>query len=252
MTPPILQLLPLAVHDGTIYVTADAEADRSIKPGPLEIRARYTVQACNDRVCLAPDTIDLAIPVKVMAATEAVKAANAEVFAKADGHYASYVHQQEGDVVRAFDGTTAWWQLPLTVTPQYPLTGTLLEGQKFDATMAFPWKIRTFFNNWRVSFGQTIDGTDVDVIQGSLPSGMIGTMYFDKKTGLPVRQVAKVIGWEGEEYTQDVTFSDYKEFAGVKHFTRLRVRQAGEDLMDFQIQELNLLEKLDPQPFAKP
>jgi thioredoxin:protein disulfide reductase len=73
----------LAVHDGTIYVTADAEADRSMKPGPLEIRARYTVQACNDRVCLAPDTIDLAIPVKVMAATEAVKAANAEVFAKA-------------------------------------------------------------------------------------------------------------------------------------------------------------------------
>src|SRR2546423_1885983 len=73
----------LAVHDGTIYVTADAEADRSIKPGPLEIRARYTVQACNDRVCLAPDTIDRAIPVKVMAATEAVKAANAEVFAKA-------------------------------------------------------------------------------------------------------------------------------------------------------------------------
>ncbi|HJQ26704.1 MAG TPA: cytochrome c biogenesis protein CcdA [Blastocatellia bacterium] len=73
----------LAVHDGTIYVTADAEADRSLKPGPLEIRARYTVQACNDRVCLAPDTVDLSIPVKVVAATEAAKPANAELFAKA-------------------------------------------------------------------------------------------------------------------------------------------------------------------------
>ena len=73
----------LAVHDGTIYVTAEAEADRSLKPGPLELRARYTVQACNDRVCLAPDTADLAIPVKVVAATEAVKPANADVFAKA-------------------------------------------------------------------------------------------------------------------------------------------------------------------------
>ena len=45
-------------------------------------------------------------------------------------------------MVRAYDGMNAWWQLPLTVTPQYPLTATLLEGQKFDATMAFPWKIR--------------------------------------------------------------------------------------------------------------
>ncbi|HET9831477.1 MAG TPA: photosynthetic reaction center cytochrome c subunit family protein, partial [Vicinamibacterales bacterium] len=113
----------------------------------------------------------------------------AEVFAKADGHFAAYVHQQEGDVVRAYDGTNGWWQLPLTVTPQYPLTATLLEGQKFDAAMAFPWKIRTFFNNWRVSFGQTIDGADVDVIQGSLPSGMLGTLYFDKKTGLLKRYI---------------------------------------------------------------
>jgi thiol:disulfide interchange protein DsbD len=73
----------LAVHDGTIYVVADAEADSSIKPGPLEIRARYTVQACDDRVCLAPDTIDLVIPVKVAAAAAAVKAVNTDVFAKA-------------------------------------------------------------------------------------------------------------------------------------------------------------------------
>ena len=139
----------------------------------------------------------------------------AEVFAKADGHYASYVHQQEGDVVRAFDGTTAWWQLPLTVTPQYPLTGTLLEGQKFDATMAFPWKIRTFFNNWRVSFGQTIDGTDVDVIQGSLPSGMIGTLYFDKKTGLLKRYIRYANTMVGRIPTQ-VDYSDYRDVAGVK------------------------------------
>ena len=42
----------------------------------------------------------------------------AEIYAKADGHLATFVHQQEGDVVRAYDGAAAWWQLPLTVTPQ--------------------------------------------------------------------------------------------------------------------------------------
>src|SRR4030095_1897522 len=87
----------------------------------------------------------------------------AEIFAKATGEVATFGHQQEGDVVRAYDGTTAWWQLPLTVTPQYPLKATLLEGARFDAVMAFPWKIRTFFNNWRVTYPGFIDGVDVEV-----------------------------------------------------------------------------------------
>jgi photosynthetic reaction center cytochrome c subunit len=139
----------------------------------------------------------------------------AEIFAKSDGHFATYVHQQEGDVVRAFDGMQAWWQLPLTVTPQYPLTATLLEGQRFDAAMAFPWRVRNFFNNWRVSFGQTIDGTDVDVIQGSLPSGMIGTLYFDKKTGLLKRYIRYANTMVGRIPTQ-VDYDDYRDVAGVK------------------------------------
>ena len=139
----------------------------------------------------------------------------AEVYAKADGHYASIVHQQEGDVVRAYDGANAWWQLPLTVTPQNALTATLLEGQRFDAAMAFPWKVRSFFNNWRVSFGQTIDGTDVDVIQGSTPAGMIGTLYVDKKTGLLKRYIRYANTMIGRIPTQ-VDYADYRDVAGVK------------------------------------
>ena len=138
-----------------------------------------------------------------------------EIYAKADGHVATFVHQQEGDVVRAYDGTTGWWQLPLTVTPQYPLTATLAEGAKFDAVMAFPWKVRTFFNNWRVSFGQTIDGADVDVVQGSSPTGLIGTLYFDKKTGLLKRYIRYANTMVGRIPTQ-VDLSDYRDVAGVK------------------------------------
>ena len=138
-----------------------------------------------------------------------------EIYAKADGHVATFVHQQEGDVVRAFDGAKAWWQLPLTVTPQYPLTATLLEGAKFDAVMAFPWNARTYFSNWRVSFGQTIDGTDVDVVQGSSTTGMIGTLYFDKKTGLLKRYVRYANTAVGRIPTQ-VDLDDYRDVAGVK------------------------------------
>jgi len=138
----------------------------------------------------------------------------AEIYAKATGEMATFVHQQEGDVVRAFDGSVAWWQIPLTVTPQYPLKATRLEGARFDAAMAFPWKIRTYFNNWRVAYPTVIDGTEVDVIQGNTPAGMIGTLYFDKKTGLLKRYIRYANTAVGRIPTQ-VDYSDYRPVAGV-------------------------------------
>ena len=61
-----------------------------------------------------------------------------EIFAKSTGQVATFVHQQEGDVVRAFDGTTAWWQIPLTVTPQYPLTARCSKAPSSTP----PWRSR--------------------------------------------------------------------------------------------------------------
>jgi thioredoxin:protein disulfide reductase len=73
-----------AVHEGTIFVSADAEADKSVQPGTSLIRALVTVQACNDSQCLAPSSIDVEIPIRVVAAGQALKAANEDVFLKAD------------------------------------------------------------------------------------------------------------------------------------------------------------------------
>src|SRR5262249_34171295 len=42
----------------------------------------------------------------------------AEIYAKAPNQIAMFIHQREGDVARTFNGTNAWFQLPLTVTPQ--------------------------------------------------------------------------------------------------------------------------------------
>jgi len=73
----------LAVHEGTVFITADAQADSSLKPGPLSIRALVTVQACNDSQCLAPADLTVEIPISVVAAKQAVKEANTDIFAKA-------------------------------------------------------------------------------------------------------------------------------------------------------------------------
>ncbi len=138
----------------------------------------------------------------------------AELYAKAPNQFAAMTHQREGDVARTFDGTTAWWQQPLTVTPQFALTGTLLEGMRFEAALAFPWRIREFFTNWRVSFPTTLDGTAVDVVQGNTPAGMIATLYFDKQSGLLKRMVRYASTAVGRVPTQ-IDYAEYRAVAGV-------------------------------------
>src|SRR5262249_16947213 len=73
----------LAVHEGTIYVTADVEAGKAIQQGTATIRALVTVQACNDSQCLAPADLAVEIPIKLVAAKQQVKPANADIFARA-------------------------------------------------------------------------------------------------------------------------------------------------------------------------
>jgi len=73
----------LAVHEGTVFVTAEGEADKSIKPGDAVIRARVTVQSCNDKLCLAPADLTVDIPIKFVASQQAAKEINAAIFAKA-------------------------------------------------------------------------------------------------------------------------------------------------------------------------
>lgn len=73
----------LAVHEGAVFITADAQADKTLSQGNSMIRALITVQACNDSQCLAPSDFTLEIPLKTAGATQAVKAANADIFAKA-------------------------------------------------------------------------------------------------------------------------------------------------------------------------
>src|SRR6185503_10990305 len=73
----------LAVHEGTVFITAELRGDSTIKPGPATITALVTVQACNDSQCLAPSDLSVEIPIKIVAANLPIKDVNPEIFAKA-------------------------------------------------------------------------------------------------------------------------------------------------------------------------
>lgn len=73
----------LAVHDGTVYIVIDAEADKSLAQRPTVIRGTLTVQSCNDKLCLIPSDIKLELPIRVASKGQAVKNVNSEIFALA-------------------------------------------------------------------------------------------------------------------------------------------------------------------------
>ena len=56
---------PLAVYEGETILKVQLKADKSAKSGPQTLAAKLRVQACDDQVCYAPGTIDLAIPVVI-------------------------------------------------------------------------------------------------------------------------------------------------------------------------------------------
>jgi hypothetical protein len=138
-----------------------------------------------------------------------------EVYAKAPNQLATVVHEQEGDMARTFDGRQGYFLLPLTVVEEYPWTGGANEGARLDARLAFPGQIKQALTDWRVGFSTTINGTDVRVVQGTGPLGLVGTFYFDKETGLLTRMVRYVNSAMGRVPTQ-IDYTEYKDVAGVK------------------------------------
>ena len=84
------------------------------------------------------------------------------------------------------------------------------------------------------------------------PDGKDFTLHFDKESGLPVRLVARVAGFDGQEYTQETTFSDYKEMGGIQKATRVHSKRNGEKFIEQQVTEFKVLDAVDPTSFTEP
>ena len=91
------------------------------------------------------------------------------------------------------------------------------------------------------------------VVKVTGPEGKDFTLYFDKESGLPVKLVAKVAGFGGgEDFTQETTFSDYKEFAGIKKATKISSKRDGEKFVDIEVSDFKVLDKVPADTFTEP
>jgi len=139
-----------------------------------------------------------------------------DIYAKAPNLRAMIVHQLGGDATTTYDAREAWAAGPSTLVPVplIPLVGADLGGARLDAQLSFPGQIKQLLTNWRADFPATsIDNHPVQVIQGTMADGTRVKLYFDKMSGLLVRQTRYAPTAVGT-VALHVSYSDYRDVPG--------------------------------------
>jgi photosynthetic reaction center cytochrome c subunit len=138
-----------------------------------------------------------------------------DIYVKAPNQRAMIVHTDGGDRTTTFNGNNGWMAAPAADKP-FPLTaytGGDLDGARLDAMLSLPAGIKQAIT--RPVVGSTmIDDKDVIVVQGTATGGRSSIkLYFDKQSGLLVRQVRFADTIIGRVPVQ-VDYSDYRDVAG--------------------------------------
>jgi hypothetical protein len=89
-------------------------------------------------------------------------------------------------------------------------------------------------------------------IRAKGPDGKDFTIRFDKESGLPARLSGEVVDDEGEEFMEEVTFGDYREFDGIKVATKSSIKKDGERFVEVEEMEFKAIDEVKPDTFAEP
>jgi hypothetical protein len=84
------------------------------------------------------------------------------------------------------------------------------------------------------------------------PDGKDFKLYFDAESGLPVKAVAKVLDFMDTEFTQETTYSNYKDFDGIKVATKIVRKRDGEKFMEMEVTSFKVLKEVPKGTFAEP
>jgi hypothetical protein len=177
-----------------------------------------------------------------------------EIFAKAPDKRTVRVTYKDapdrGNQTRSFNGTTGWVTTPRALLGEYEVTGTELDGLHFDAELAFPGQIKQALTDTRVGYPDTIDGHDVLVVQGRGPRNLLVTLYFDKQSGLLVREIRFGRTPIGRVPSQ-VDYSDYRAVDGIKFPFQYKFQWLdGRD--NYQLTDVKVNVPIEDSRFGKP
>ncbi|HEV3146150.1 MAG TPA: hypothetical protein VGZ47_19850 [Gemmataceae bacterium] len=79
------------------------------------------------------------------------------------------------------------------------------------------------------------------------------SLYYDKKTGLPLKAETRLREPNGNmEASYEFFFSDFKEVDGIKHFTKFKFVREGKDIAEVELSDFKVDQKFDASTFEKP
>jgi hypothetical protein len=138
-----------------------------------------------------------------------------DIYAKAPNQRTMIVHTDGGDRTTVFDGSNGWIAAPPADKP-FPVirySNGDLDAVRLDAVLSFPAGIRQAITKPLVG-SSSIDDKDVVVVRGTASGGRSSIkLYFDKQSGLLVRQVRYADTIIGRVPIQ-VDYSDYRDVSG--------------------------------------
>jgi hypothetical protein len=76
-------------------------------------------------------------------------------------------------------------------------------------------------------------------------------LFFDKENGLPVKSEVRLTAPKGDEITVEYTYSDYKDFGGVKLPAKVRIKFEDKEAV-MELTEVKPAEQADAGLFDKP
>ena len=172
-----------------------------------------------------------------------------EIYARAPDQRMQVVRTFEGDAVRIYDGRSAWAAEGWRQIPLMTFTGGNLTGARFEAVVAFPAGLQRAYTQWQGML-TTIDGRNIQLLQGSNAGELPVNLYFDEESGLLVRSVRWSRTSVGTIPTQ-TDYSDYREVAGVRMpFHMLVTWTNGQNTID--LAEVRSNAPIDAVRFSRP
>ena len=72
---------PLDVYEGTVPIFLTLKVSDKLAPGAYALGGELQIQACNDKICLAPSTVSVQLPLSIVTAADSVTAQHSEIFA---------------------------------------------------------------------------------------------------------------------------------------------------------------------------
>jgi photosynthetic reaction center cytochrome c subunit len=171
-----------------------------------------------------------------------------EILSKPPSRQAVIVHLPAGDSVTVFDGLNGW--LKSAVGPVRDLPRAEIEGAKLDADLQFAINLKKAFQELKVIRAEKISAHDSVLLFAANPSRPPVELYFDRQTGLLLRQLRFGSSPLGLNPTQ-IDYSDYKTFGGVQVPLHLVIARPNRTL-EIQLLHVSQNALVDDAQFAHP